>query len=327
MRRACVLLVCLIGWARPSGAAVTFDARGATACIVNGAQTKTCTSLLTVGSGSNRALVCAITWSTNNPTAKSLTWDTGGTNQAMTVITNAGATNTVRVEIWGLVAPTSGLKSLLVSWTNNADMTVDCASWTGVDQTGGVTSFPHGTGSTGSSTAPAVTVTSASGNAVMDSVAVINTLSAPTQTQVYLTAANTQDGGSSRAAGAATVAFGWTNTATGVWADAGTDIQASGGATRGLFLNDMMSGSGVGGSFFRNPLTFAGLSMAVVILSVLSGFVVMQSGMAIRDAWDVITQRSEQARRQQRDAMLAQWAEESEAETSALVPIARKTQT
>lgn len=44
------------------------------------------------------------------------------------------------------------------------------------------------------------------------------------------------------------------NTGTGWAATFNGYDQAGGGGSRGLFLNDLMTGTGVGGSFFRNPL-------------------------------------------------------------------------
>ena len=63
---------------------------------------------------------------------------------------------------------------------------VNGVSWTGVDQTGGATSFPHGTGATGSSTTSSVTVTSATGNAVMAVHGLNTTVNAVNNTQTFL---------------------------------------------------------------------------------------------------------------------------------------------
>src|SRR5262245_30305404 len=127
--------------------AVVFDAN-ATADVTSNAVTSITSSNLTVGSGSNRALICQILWS-GTVTSPTINWDQLGTPQAMAAITGAGATNTVRAEVWGLVAPTSGAKQIKAAWTTSRDVVLNHLSYTGVDQTGGATSFPHGTSNTG----------------------------------------------------------------------------------------------------------------------------------------------------------------------------------
>lgn len=190
----------------------------------------------TVGAGSNRALVAQIGWS-GTVTSPTLNWDNAGTPQAMAAITGAGATNTVRTECWGLVAPTSGNKTLRATWTTARDICLNGVSYSSVDQTGGATSFPHGTGATGTGNGVSqtmVTVTSAVGNAAVAVMATTGTPSAPTQTQTFLDSTPASESAAgARAAGAASVAFGWTNTSPIGWASAGTDIlaAAAGGAT------------------------------------------------------------------------------------------------
>jgi hypothetical protein len=160
-----------------------------------------------------------------------LTWDNGGTNQAMAAITNAAATNTVRVELWGLVAPTSGAKTLHSAWTTARDVSLNGVSWTDVDQTGGVTSFPHGTSATaatGTNTG-AVTVTSAVGNAVMGVFATSDAaMASVNNTQTFIdNAPPTMSTVGNRAAGAATVTLTATRAGSSNVASAGTDILAA----------------------------------------------------------------------------------------------------
>lgn len=212
----------------------TFDAVG-TDVTSNGVTTKDLTTL-TVGSGSNRALVVQLVWS-GSVTAVSVTWDQGGTNQACAAITGATATNTGMVQLWGLVAPTSGNKTLRVSWTTSRDVVVQAVSWTDVDQTGGTTTFAHGTGATGTGTTSTATVTSAANNAVMavfsnntDLIDAVNN----TQTFIENTPANV-GGAGNRAAGAASVAMTATNHVSSTWAAAGCDIVAFTGAADTLW--------------------------------------------------------------------------------------------
>lgn len=230
MKKLAALIVVGLLWATCASAAVTFDANATADCTSNAVTTKDCATL-TVGAGANRALVCQVGWS-GAVTSPTLVWDQGGTNQSMTAITGATATNTVVSQLWGLVAPTSGAKTLRATWTTARDIVVNCTSYTGVDQTGGATSFPHGTGATGTGNGVSqtlVTVTSAVNNAAVAVMATTGTPSAPTQTQTFLDSSPASESAAgARAAGAASVAFGWTVTSPIGWAAAGTDILASG---------------------------------------------------------------------------------------------------
>lgn len=206
--------------------AVAIDAN-ATADATNNGVTTISTSNLTVGAGSNRALVVDVCWS-GPVTTPTMTWDT---TQSVLAIPGATATNgTVQVaQCWGMVAPNSGAKALVTSWLTARDIVVSGTSYTGVDQTGGATSFPNGAGATGSSTTASVTVTSAVGNAVQAAHTLGNTCSAVNNTQLFRdnNPANISGAGN-RAAGAASVAMTATLTSSN-WASAGTDILASSG--------------------------------------------------------------------------------------------------
>lgn len=217
--------------------AATLDAN-ATADVTGDGVTSITSSNLTVGVGSNRALVVQLAFSLKTLSALAVTWDNGGTNQACAVIPNAaanGAGAVARAEMWGLVAPTSGAKQLRAAWTGSSDVVVNGVAWTGVDQTGGATSFPHGTSAIGTSNAPTVTVTSATGNATMATTAMdVSTYSAESQTQTFRdnTPATISAAGS-RAAGAATVAHGFTSlSGASKWVVVGTDILAAGAGAR-----------------------------------------------------------------------------------------------
>lgn len=229
-----LLVLAFVLCALPAHAQVVFDANASASCTSNavlGTTGKTCATL-TVGAGANRAVVCAINWSIA-VSSVAVTWDSGGTNQAMALITGATATNTQFANLWGLVAPTSGAKTVNVTWNAvNADIIINCTSWTGVDQTGGATSFPHGTGSAPATAAThSVVITSAVNNATMATTATSGTPSSPTQTQTFLNSTPTNvSGAGSRAAGAATVTHQWTYTTPNTTAIVGTDILAGGGA-------------------------------------------------------------------------------------------------
>lgn len=142
-----------------SNSGVTADAAGVTTLSL---------TTFTVGSGANRALVALLGWDniTHTVTGGYPRWDDAGTPQALTAITNAGAnsSDSCRADLWGLVAPTSGNKTIKVNWTTAAELIIMLVSFTGVNQTGGSTTFPNGTSATGSSTLSSVVVTSAAGN-------------------------------------------------------------------------------------------------------------------------------------------------------------------
>lgn len=148
------------------GGTVTFDASGTITHSGNGTSFDLTT--LTVGSGSNRALVAMVTFGTDTPSPV-LTWDSGGTNQSMTQIdTNTFGAGSGTVFLFGLIAPTSGNKTLHFAWTGTDSVAVQAVAFTGVNQTGGATSFNANGKSTGTG-APAatMTITSATGDIVV----------------------------------------------------------------------------------------------------------------------------------------------------------------
>jgi hypothetical protein len=219
--------------------AVTFDAVGVSTTGKAGV-TVTTVSLtdLTVGTNSQRALVIQVLFlgtagGGSAPTGVAWNWDATGTPQALTQIgTNTTSGNGQIVQLWGLVNPTSGNKTLTGTWTNNQEVDLQAVSWWGVDQTGGTTSFAHFNSATGSSATPSVTVTSAVGNAVM-AVMVAGTavgINSVDNTQTFLYhGSGSIEGGGNRAAGAASVVLTGTYAGSDLWAIAGVDIVAASG--------------------------------------------------------------------------------------------------
>lgn len=233
MRRVLFALLLVVCASRVE-AQVAFDAQGTADCTqsVLGTTGSTCATL-TVGSGANRAVVCYVGFGVA-VSSVAVVWDSGGTNQSMALIAGATATNVQETNLWGLVAPTSGAKTLKVTWNAvTTDVEIDCVSYTGVNQTGGATSFPHGTSATGNSTAPSVTVTSATNNAVVAGFSSGASFTSVNNTTMFID--NTPasiSGGANRAVGAATVAMsGVTSTGTTTWTAVGADIAAAGAAT------------------------------------------------------------------------------------------------
>jgi hypothetical protein len=115
---------------------------------------------LTVGAGSHRALILTLNFDGAEPTGVSVTWN--GT--AMTQIVAGGSGGNRDSQLWGLINPASGANTFAISWTGGGKVFAAAISFTGVDQTGGATSFPNSTSGTGVAT---LSVTSAVGNKVV----------------------------------------------------------------------------------------------------------------------------------------------------------------
>ena len=125
---------------------------------------------MTLGSGSNRALLAFLNIGNTATIPGSLTcvWDAVGANQSMTNIVSISGTNSsTALIVFSLINPVAGNKTITASWTGSVEAHLAGVSFTGVDQTGGATSFPHTqTANVASGTSGTITVTSATGNMV-----------------------------------------------------------------------------------------------------------------------------------------------------------------
>ena len=208
-------------------AAVAFDSVG-TAADTSG--TAASATNMTVGTGSNRAIVAQVTWFAA-PTGITVTWDPAGANQALTLIKAYTNSNGQMTALYGLVNPTSGTnKSLTANWTGSTECIIQGVSWTGVNQSGGTTSFPNSTQNNGNNNSATITINSAVNNATMDSIttgfnSALNSVSA-TQTFLKHGSGSIESGGS-RADGASSVTMTGAIAGTDVWGVVGTDIQAA----------------------------------------------------------------------------------------------------
>lgn len=213
--------------------AVTFDAKCTADSLSNSATTIT-NANLTVGSGSNRALVALLAFgAVTLPTGITVTWDSGGTNQAMTQITNATAASSAgSTVLFGLLNPTSGTKTLSASWTGASEVTLASVSFTLVDQTSIAVAFPHGNGATGSSTTPSVTITSATGNMTVASFQTnLGNINSTNGNNIFIDNNGTIcDSAGNYITGAASVNLTASISLSGTWIAAGTDILASSSA-------------------------------------------------------------------------------------------------
>lgn len=204
--------------------AVTRDANGTSATEATISPSDT--TKLTVGSGLNRALVVQITTQASN-TVTAVAWDQTGTPQPLTVIkSQQNATSLRSADLWGLVNPTAGNKTLRVTWTGGGRVIINATSYIGVIQTGGTTTFPNSVAATGNSgTGSTGSITSTSGDITVGVLAAAMSSATPTQTQLFfLSGVGSVDGAASEAT-TGTATHSWTITST-QWAAVGTDIKA-----------------------------------------------------------------------------------------------------
>jgi hypothetical protein len=205
--------------------AVTIDAIGV--ALTTGSVTSASYTGITVGLGPSRGLVIFL--STNTAiTSVSVTWDNGGTNQAMTQVVTASNAGAENVWVFVLRSPTSGNKTALVSWTTAAVVSIEAISFTQVLQTTVLTAFPNGNNNSGTSASATLAITSAAGNmpVMIANTANSVTLSAPTQSPIYTSNA-TVIAGAQFANGVATTNFAWTLSGSVGWVTAGVDVAAA----------------------------------------------------------------------------------------------------
>jgi hypothetical protein len=143
--------------------AVAFDAKSTSATVA--ASSPTTNTTHTIGSITNGVLVAFVGFFTGVTTVNSVVWDAAGTNQSMTLIGTLAVATNITVGIYGLVAPTTGNKTLTATWTGTAtECFLASASYSGADQTGGSTTFANANKATGTASS-AVSVTLSGGTA------------------------------------------------------------------------------------------------------------------------------------------------------------------
>ncbi len=190
-----------------------------------------------MGSVSNGILLASVTGDNGNLT--SVTWDSGGANTAMT---NKGRASqgTTRAEIWYLINPASGTKSIQASGASS-HFIAGSVSYSGVEQTTIFNASSPQTATGASGTNPSLSVTSANGEMVVDCVVqdLLGFGSAPTkgasQNYIWSDAGNPansiEGGGSDQASTGASVTMSWTLSASnGAWAQAAVSLMAATGA-------------------------------------------------------------------------------------------------
>lgn len=189
-------------------------------------------TLLTVGASlTNGALIFGVTWD-NLATSPIAHWDSTGTNQLMTSLGTVSSTGGQgRLVLFGLRNPTSGNHTFGLSWTVAAQAAMFGISFTGVDQTSDAIAFPHFNSATGSSTAPSVVITSATGDITIGQItASAGTISSVNNTSLYITS-NFVPTAMNRGTGAATVTHSGVFGVSEPWAICGVDVAAAVGLT------------------------------------------------------------------------------------------------
>lgn len=151
------------------GGSVTFDAVGAPV-QVSATQSQNYTGM-TVGSISNGGLLAFIYVSVAaSDSVSTAVWDSGGSNQSMSFLGFvATSSNNDRLEIWGLLNPISGNKTLAVSLAGGVNSSIITAalSFSGVNQASIAAAFPNFNSNTATAaTSVSVTLTSGTGHLV-----------------------------------------------------------------------------------------------------------------------------------------------------------------
>jgi hypothetical protein len=178
------------------------------------------------GAGSNRLLVVGIS---SQGAGGSMTVTFGGVALAL-VPGSSGTNGTTHTEMWYLVNPASSAATIQATWTGARALVMGAVAFNNVDQT---TPVQSGTFATGTSTAPAVTITSEPGDMTMAVAGKLTDLGAETPASRWhdVSRAN-QKGGGSTVTGGATVTHTWTASATStVWTASGVNVKQVGGQT------------------------------------------------------------------------------------------------
>lgn len=224
---------------KPARCVLALDATG-TESFVNTSPTSVNYTGFTMGTVSNGALIITLVMSTLTDAGVAMTWDS--VSMAKIISKNTTGANGV-VQLWGLVAPHAGNKTLAITGitAGTVDIYIDGISFSGVDQTGGATTF-YGAVSANGTTSGADTlnpgsITTASGDATVDAgiLTVGGSISAHGASQTVLFddgSGSVSEGFASFNVGTAAPSFSWTTNAAGsVWANAATSVKAAAGST------------------------------------------------------------------------------------------------
>jgi hypothetical protein len=207
--------------------AVAFDAKG-TSDKTAGATTSLTFTNLTIGAVSNPALLVFVQFGGDPGAFTKQQWDSTGTPQTLTNIISAHETDSLAYAfLFGLAGPHTGNKTLALTWTNSIDYTIDAASFSGADQTGGATTFKNATSATGPSTPGTITVTSPAGDMAVASFASNNATWSTASAGTLIFADNTNvSGAATYLAGAGSTTMTVNQGGADIWVAVGCDIAA-----------------------------------------------------------------------------------------------------
>ncbi|TLY39803.1 MAG: hypothetical protein E6K58_12865, partial [Nitrospirae bacterium] len=183
-------------------------------------------------SGTNRLLLVGISSTASGggiPTVSSVQWNATGTPEPLTLVGSQANGSNAKIWIYSLVAPTTGTKTLRVTFSATATAIVGVMSFTGVDQAIPLGAFVSIINPPGQNDPSLLRVPTAPGELVFDTIAVdsgsLGNVSANQTPQwKLLTGTASGVGGGSTAAGAASVTKSWANTSDHIYATGGVSI-------------------------------------------------------------------------------------------------------
>jgi hypothetical protein len=186
------------------------------------------------GAATNTAAVFIIGFGGTTVPSVTVTWN--GSSAGIAAITGASVTGTTTTcQAFGLVG-ISGTHNVVASWTGALSALLFVASFQGVDQTGGATTFAHGTANNVAANATHnLPITSAIGNMTVaaffdDGGTLFSSLTGTGVTQDQLNSGGGPNGVSGHGTGAASVTMTANLAAADDSTGCGCDLKAAGGA-------------------------------------------------------------------------------------------------
>lgn len=117
---------------------------------------------ITVGTDKNRALAVSISWLGNPGAITVARWDDGASNQNLTLIKTVTDADGHVQNLYGLVNPINGNKTLRITWTNSTEYGMNVIALKNVEQD--ITkAFPNSVSATGNSAAPSIQIVMTNG--------------------------------------------------------------------------------------------------------------------------------------------------------------------
>jgi hypothetical protein len=235
----------------PAYAAIAVDTSASNAC-------DTCSSLtfsLTVGSsGTNGLVVVGVVVAGGNgeqppPTVTSVTYAGQNLTQIGTYLNadlvNPTDTNAAREDQWYLLNPPTGANNVVITISGSSySLLGGATSLFNVNQSSPIRGF---TGADSESTAASVTISSTTGDLVLDTVCDGTSISSGSQTQEYLLNRNSNNAcnniAGSTSAGAASVNMSWT-VGNDIWVDVASSIEPAATTNNPVIFH--MSGGKIG---------------------------------------------------------------------------------